>query len=210
MKRSLPVFGLCLTLSVLLTSVAVGQSTSTQAEREKWFIDWALEQVCPVAVDQGLCRLNPDFAAELAIIKANSSRCAQGLGWQSTKTDTADKCQFWIVGGKDMSAMSQLMQGDSQAFRNALPWSWFVDVYYESSQTYHVRGDGISLGPFVSFFECERRRTRASRVGMPVTYCKAERTIVNGSTRPGPGWHGHVKPVTPAAAVTYGPDVTLR
>ena len=73
MKRSLPLFGLCLTLSVLLTSVAVGQSTSIQAEREKLFIEWALEQLCPVAVDQGLCRLNPDFAAELAIIKANSS-----------------------------------------------------------------------------------------------------------------------------------------
>jgi hypothetical protein len=206
MKRSLSVFSLCLTLSVLLASVAVGQSTSTQAERAKWLIDWALAQVCPVAVDQGLCRLNPDFAAELAIIKANSSRCAQGLGWQSTKTDTADKCQFWIEVGKDMSAMSQLMQADSQAFRNALPWSWFVDVYYESSQTYHVRGDGISLGPFVSFFECERRRTRASRVGMPVTYCKAEKTIVNGKRRHGPGFYGILMPATNVPTVITDPN----
>ena len=191
---------------MLLASVAVGQSTLTQAEREKWFIDWALEQVCPVAVDQDLCRLNPDFAAELAIIKANSSRCAQGLGWQSTKTDTADKCQFWTVVGKDLSAMSQLMQGDSQAFRNALPWSWFVDVYYESSQIYHVRGDGISLGPFVSFFECERRRTRARRIGMPVTSCIAEKTIVNGKRRHGPGFYGILMPVTNVPTVIIDPD----
>lgn len=206
MKRSLPVFGLCLTLSVLLASVAVGQSTSTLAEQKKLFIEWALAQLCPVAVDQGLCRLNPDFAAELAIIKANSSRCAQGLGWQSTNTDTADKCQFWLMADKDLSAMSQLMQGDSQAFRNALPWSWFVDVYYESSQTYHVRGDGISLGPFVSFFECERRRTRARRIGMPVTSCIAEKTIVNGKRRPGSGFYGILMPATNVPTVITDPN----